>query len=96
MSTHRNVSRRFIVHGRVQGVGFRYAASRTARRLGIVGWVRNRPEGTVELIAEGSSKSIQKLAAWLGSGPPGARVTRVEVDSLRSSDSYVDFRVEYF
>ena len=95
MSTDSSVSRRFIVHGRVQGVGFRYAASRTARKLKLTGWVRNQPDGSVEIVAEGPASSIKKFETWLESGPPGARVSRVEVQPIHTSAAYSDFRVEY-
>lgn len=95
MSIDRGVAKRFVVHGRVQGVGYRYAATRAARRFAVVGWVRNRSDGTVEVLAEGSAISIAELAAWLESGPPGARVSRVEAQSVHKSGTFADFRVEY-
>ena len=68
-----------IVTGRVQGVSYRASTAVEARRLGIRGWVRNRPEGSVELEAEGEVEQIAALLAWCERGPPAARVTRVEV-----------------
>ena len=65
------------VRGRVQGVGFRYAAIDAARRLGVTGWVRNTPEGAVELVAEGDADRLRRLLTWCNAGPPGARVTQV-------------------
>ncbi|NER81442.1 MAG: acylphosphatase [Leptolyngbya sp. SIO1D8] len=53
-----------IVHGRVQGVGFRYNTHAKASQLGLTGYVRNRPDGTVEIVAEGTSQSIQHLLEW--------------------------------
>jgi acylphosphatase len=73
---------RAIVSGRVQGVSFRAATCREARRLGVVGWVRNLPDGTVELEAEGDDARIVDLLAWCAHGPPAARVSRVSVDDV--------------
>jgi len=66
------------IRGRVQGVGFRYAAIAEARRLGITGWVRNTHDGDVELVAEGDADRLRRLVTWCRTGPPGARVTQVE------------------
>jgi acylphosphatase len=67
-----------VVHGRVQGVSFRWNAREEARRLGLSGWVRNLPEGTVDVYAVGRDDALERFLAWLGTGPPGARVTRVD------------------
>ena len=83
------------VHGRVQGVGFRYSTSRKARSLGLTGWVRNEYDGTVEVVAFGDEHAISQLATWLDTGPPGARVTRVDASSVPYSDAYRTFSIEY-
>ena len=67
------------VHGRVQGVGFRQYTNERAIALGLNGFVRNHWDGTVEVEAEGSEGDIHEFLAWLHSGPPFARVTRVDV-----------------
>jgi acylphosphatase len=67
------------VSGRVQGVAFRASARRQARLLGLTGWVCNRTDGTVEILAEGERTALQQLVDWCHQGPPAARVTRVEV-----------------
>ncbi len=67
-----------LVRGRVQGVGFRWHVREIARRLGLRGWVRNCPDGAVEIAAEGSDESIQRLQEELRKGPPGAVVSSVE------------------
>jgi acylphosphatase len=67
-----------LIHGRVQGVGFRDAMCREAARLGVGGWVRNRRDGTVEAVIAGPDHAVQALLAWAHAGPPAARVTRVE------------------
>ncbi len=67
----------FQVSGRVQGVGFRWMVRDAATRLGVTGWVRNRPDGDVELVACGDATSLAELEAALWQGPPAARVDRV-------------------
>jgi acylphosphatase len=67
-----------LVRGRVQGVGFRWFVRETARDLGLAGWVRNRPDGTVEVAAEGSAVTLERLRDELRNGPPGAAVTSVD------------------
>jgi acylphosphatase len=68
-----------IVHGRVQGVNFRYYTVRTAQRLGLTGWVANRWNGTVETVAEGSREALDKFQDFLHHGPPSAIVSQVDV-----------------
>jgi len=72
-----------IVHGRVQGVNFRHYTAREAGRLGLRGWVRNLPDGTVELTAEGDPSALDLFMTWLHHGPPAARVDKV--DATRGS-----------
>jgi len=67
-----------VVHGDVQGVGFRYYVQRKARQLGLHGWVRNNDDGTVELVAEGGRDELEQLKRALQEGPRMARVDRVE------------------
>jgi acylphosphatase len=67
-----------VVHGDVQGVGFRYFLMREARRLGLRGWVRNRDDGTVEFVAEGGRSDLERLNQAAGQGPSMARVKRVD------------------
>ncbi len=73
---------RVIVSGQVQGVGFRYHTRRVADRLGVTGWVRNLPDGTVEVEAEGDEKSVEDLVAWLADGPAGAQVRHNRVTEM--------------
>jgi acylphosphatase len=63
--------------GRVQGVWFREAMRREAERLGVVGWVRNRPDGSVEAVAQGAPEAVDALVEWARIGPPQARVERI-------------------
>jgi acylphosphatase len=67
-----------IVHGDVQGVGFRYFVQRKAHQLGLQGWVRNNDDGSVELVAEGGRKELEQLKRALEEGPRLARVDRVD------------------
>jgi acylphosphatase len=68
------------IHGRVQGVGFRLFVLRRAQALGLAGWVANRPDGSVTVVAEGAADSLGQLLDLLHDGPPGAGVSSVEVD----------------
>lgn len=76
------IRRRVIVHGEVQGVGFRYTARLEAGRHGVAGWVRNRRDGTVEAEIEGDEASVAAMLEWLAQGPPGAVVRDIEVSEL--------------
>jgi acylphosphatase len=71
------IARRAIVSGSVQGVGFRFFAERTAREAGVSGWVRNRSDGTVETVVEGTKDAVERYLERMRSGPPGGRVTRL-------------------
>ena len=68
------------VSGRVQGVYFRASTVEEARRLGLTGWVRNCPDSSVEVVAEGEREQLEKLIIWCRSGPPGAQVEEVRAD----------------
>ena len=73
---------RLLVSGRVQGVGFRYAAREAASACGVAGWARNLPDGSVEIVAQGSPDAMDRMTAWARRGPPGARVDRVEEERV--------------
>jgi acylphosphatase len=70
---------RYLVEGKVQGVFYRASTADKARSLGLSGWVRNLPDGRVELVACGESAALDALADWLWEGPPAANVTAVTV-----------------
>ncbi|OGA21516.1 MAG: hypothetical protein A3H34_06575 [Betaproteobacteria bacterium RIFCSPLOWO2_02_FULL_67_19] len=67
------------ISGRVQGVGYRDALCTEALRLGVRGWVRNRRDGTVEAVAQGSADAVDALIAWARQGPPAARVAQIDM-----------------
>jgi acylphosphatase len=73
------VRRRVVVHGRVQGVGFRYSLARAAETRRVAGWARNRSDGTVEAVFEGEPKAVESLVRLCREGPRGAEVERVDV-----------------
>ena len=71
------VTRRLLIEGRVQGVGFRWSFMEQARELGLDGWVRNRSDGSVEALISGPAEAVDTLTGWAHRGPPQARVDRV-------------------
>ncbi len=79
MNGANTLTRRVVVEGRVQGVGYRYFARTAALRLGVAGWVRNRADGSVEALLSGPADAVEALIAALRRGPPGARVLSVEL-----------------
>jgi acylphosphatase len=81
------------VFGDVQGVGFRWFVAREAARLGLVGWVVNRSDGTVGVVAEGDPAALEKLREALEVGPPAARVSRVEGDRSPATGGMDRFEV---
>ena len=82
-----------IVHGLVQGVGFRYFVFQRAQPLGLTGWVRNLYDGTVEVHAQGPEHKLQQLLEFLSSGPRGSRVTLVERLWVAPTGEFTDFRI---
>ena len=87
------VARRFVISGRVQGVGFRWFTQDAASREGVVGWVRNLPDGRVEALLEGEAESVTRVERTLRSGPRGARVEDVAVDD-QEPGGYRSFTIE--
>lgn len=87
------LARRFLVSGRVQGVGFRYFAQDIARQEGLAGYVRNLSDGRVEAVAEGDAQSLTRFEARLRRGPSHARVEHLEVDVIAPRGSYLGFTV---
>jgi acylphosphatase len=87
-------AKRYIVRGRVQGVGFRWFVEREAHLLGIAGWVRNNHDGSVEVLAQGTRDQLSGLHGRLREGPRAARVDAVEVSEAKPSAGLSSFRIE--
>ena len=87
-------AKRIIVHGRVQGVGFRYFVQHLGDRLGLAGNVRNCPDSTVEIVVEGGSKAIAEFIKQVEKGPSLARVQRVDVVDIPVQGTYGSFMIE--
>jgi len=85
-----------FVSGRVQGVFFRSETADEARRHGVTGWVRNLPDGRVEAVFEGEKIKVEDTIGFCRRGPPGARVTDVQVTWEDYRDEFKDFRVLYW
>jgi acylphosphatase len=81
------------IRGRVQGVYYRASTLYEAQKLGLTGWVRNCPDGSVEAVAEGPREKIEALVAWCKHGPPGARVTDVNVRWEAPENSFPGFSI---
>jgi len=84
-----------VVHGSVQGVGFRYYTRSVASRLGLVGYVRNLADGSVQVVCEGSAAAVKELESWLRTGPPSARVSRVDMRATTPTGRFSSFNVEF-
>jgi acylphosphatase len=87
-------ARRFVVRGRVQGVGFRWFVEREAHILGIAGWVRNNSDGSVEVLGMGTRDQLSGLRSRLRQGPRAARVDAVEESEARPVAGLNTFRIE--
>jgi acylphosphatase len=83
------------VSGRVQGVFFRYETRREARKRNVKGWVRNLPDGRVEALFEGEEEKVLELIEFCKHGPPGARVTNVEVEWGKYTGEFKDFYIRH-
>lgn len=84
---------RATVHGRVQGVSFRYHTRKTATKLQLTGWVRNESNGTVSVVAEGEKPKLEELVEFLHEGPSFARVENVEVEWTEAEGAFQNFKV---
>src|SRR5262250_3862688 len=88
------IAKRYLVRGRVQGVGFRWFVEREAHVLQVAGWVRNNPDGTVEVLAQGTRDQLAGLHSRLREGPRAARVDSVEVSDESPTNGLGSFRIE--
>lgn len=86
------ITRRYRVHGRVQGVFFRASARTAARASGLTGWVRNCADGAVEVEATGTVEAQQELEAWLWRGPPAAQVSKIAIEDCAPT-AHIDFEI---
>jgi acylphosphatase len=89
-------ARRFQVRGRVQGVGFRWFVEREAHILQVAGWVRNNPDGTVEVLAQGTRDQLAGLHSRLREGPRAARIDDVEVSDAEPERGLISFQIRGF
>jgi acylphosphatase len=87
------VARRYLVHGRVQGVGFRFYVQDVALLEGVHGWVRNRHDGSVEAVIEGDAEAVERVELALRRGPPGARVDGVDVEERTPTSRPTGFSI---
>jgi acylphosphatase len=87
------VARQIRVSGRVQGVGYRASLQHEARKHGVGGWVRNRADGTVEAVLQGTPKAVAAVIAWARRGPPGARVTDLSDSETPLQPTHAQFEL---
>ena len=85
------IARRLVIRGTVQGVGYRESMLDIAREHGVVGWVRNRYDGTVDAFVQGDADAVERVIAWCRRGPSTARVTAVEPNEENASPELTAF-----
>lgn len=84
-----------VIHGLVQGVWFRASTREEANRIGVNGWVRNLPDGSVEALFEGEKKKVEEIVGWCHRGPSGAQVSRVEISWEPYQGEFRHFDIRY-
>lgn len=95
-SPNPNVRIHIVVSGIVQGVFFRSNTKSTADRLGVLGWVRNKHDGTVEIMAEGEKGDMERFIQWCRQGPPGSAVKDVKMDQDEYRGEFQSFDIQYY
>ncbi len=90
-----NLRAHAVIHGLVQGVYFRASTREEAVRVGVAGWVRNLPDGTVEAVFEGEKKKVEEIVAWCYRGPAGATVVKVDLTWEAYRGEFTHFDVRY-
>jgi acylphosphatase len=83
------------IHGRVQGVFFRQSTREMAERLGLTGWARNCPDGSVLAVFEGEKQSVEAAITWCRQGPPAARVSNLEIEWYEFRNEFSEFSIRY-
>ncbi|EER46406.1 acylphosphatase [Actinobacillus minor NM305] len=87
-------TKQFFVFGRVQGVGFRFFTLQEAKQIGVTGYVRNREDGSVAVVAQGSEAQIQQLRIWLSKGPRTSQVERVIEQNYQTNERFEQFIIK--
>ena len=82
------------IYGKVQGVFFRDSSRRKAKELNLTGWVKNEPDGTVQIVAEGQESDLKELIEWCKNGPNHANVDEVGIEWLNSTNQFSDFLIK--
>jgi acylphosphatase len=84
-------TRHLLIHGQVQGVWFRESMRQEAQRLGVTGWVRNRMDGSVEAVVQGSLEPVETITAWARRGPDRARVEHMDIGEIPDTEVHTGF-----
>jgi len=84
-----------VIHGRVQGVAYRHHTRQRALELGVTGWVRNLPDGSVEGLFEGENRSVAALVEWCRGGPPAAQVNQLDLREKKYTGEFDSFSITY-
>lgn len=87
-------TKQFFVFGRVQGVGFRFFTLQEAKQIGVTGYVKNREDGSVAVVAQGSEAQIQQLRLWLSKGPRTSQVERVIEQNYQTNEHFEQFVIK--
>ncbi|OGZ17926.1 MAG: acylphosphatase [Candidatus Nealsonbacteria bacterium RBG_13_36_15] len=84
-----------LVSGLVQGVFYRSKTLRKSKNLNLTGWVKNEPNGSVKIVAEGEEENLGELIGWTKSGPPLAKVNKIKVEWEKDKEEFKDFEIRY-